>query len=270
MTTNNEKIYQPNGDLYTSNVNYNANGLMATATATPIDQGMFASSSAAAAGDDFMSKKTPDGKSDGGISDIPFYEGTVVVLPPGNDVPPGSSQTYYGAGGYPQNFAGGVYPPPPPPPPIRQGHSLCGCCCDMRRAVIIVNLIALVVVLVGAILFGVAASPRYESQFTDDATKKAFQDLHKGMAKFIVITVCYAIAYFLGIYGAIRFSIWMVFLASLAHTANAVVALLAFNWLGCAVEFFFAYPHFVFIGEVKKGIMTTEHYPIERQSCCCV
>lgn len=39
---------------------------------------------------------------------------------------------------------------------------------------------------------------------------------------------------------------------------------------GLIIIVLFAYPHIMFIIEVKKGILTKETYPREEFSCCCV
>ena len=39
---------------------------------------------------------------------------------------------------------------------------------------------------------------------------------------------------------------------------------------GLAIIALFAYPHIMFIVEVRKGILTRETYPREEYSCCCI
>ena len=170
----------------------------------------------------------------------------------------------------------------------RRGHSCCGCCCDMRRAVIIVNIINIIFAFIGLIGFSVLVADTKEittttdgngstttgtttfSGIDDDYTLGEYE-IVKGFAPLVIIMVLLSmVAFSLGIVGAMRYKVWMIVVAIVVYCISAVMELLSLNLLGFAITALFAYPHFVLVSEIRRGIMTKETYPIEQQSCCCV
>jgi hypothetical protein len=78
------------------------------------------------------------------------------------------------------------------------------------------------------------------------------------------------VAYGLGIYGALIFMPWMVLVSLLSYTVLFVMSAIQGDiWTLCFAGFF-AYPHVVFLKELKEGIMSLDNYDNEIQSCCCV
>jgi hypothetical protein len=75
---------------------------------------------------------------------------------------------------------------------------------------------------------------------------------------------------YLGITGAKEFTEWKVGVAAGWYCIGALLSLLGLDIIGVICSALFAYPHIVFIQEMRKGIMTEENYPKEEHSCCCV
>jgi len=154
----------------------------------------------------------------------------------------------------------------------KQGHKCCGSCCDMRRAVIIVNIINAVLLTMG--IFSVLAARHMSSQVDavdDDELANALEEFNSlPIAALLVIQISKILVSILGIFGAIRFNIYMVGIAMAAYVFDAVFALIGLNIAGLLFAGFFAYPHGFFIKEVRAGIMSKENYPNEEYSCCCV
>jgi hypothetical protein len=155
----------------------------------------------------------------------------------------------------------------------KQGHSCCGCCCDTRRAVIIVNLVMLCFNLLTAVSFiaGVELMEAVASQADDDQVIEAGKELQSiPVGLFVALTILQAVFYVFGIMGAINYTKWMIICAIVGYVLSFAVQLFQLNLLGMFLSGVFAYPHFFFLSEMNKNIMTPENYPNEVQSCCCV
>lgn len=152
----------------------------------------------------------------------------------------------------------------------RASHSFMFCCCDCRRATIIVNIINLCFAAIGlfgfiAFLFNAGNPEDLDGIGIDDGyTLKDYAPL------VIVIMLLTMIGFILGILGAIKYKIWMIVIAIFVYCITAIFELLSFSIIGFIITGLFAYPHFVLVHEIRRGIMTKERYPIEQQSCCCV
>jgi hypothetical protein len=147
----------------------------------------------------------------------------------------------------------------------KQGHSCCGGCCDMRRAVIVVNMISIAMYTIN--IFVISAVGKVE--FDDDVMKEAiveFPPVGWMVAIMFAEILCYAI----GIWGAVSFSLWQVYVALGMYMITIIFNMIVFNFIALLMAGFFAYPHVYLIQEIKKGIMTKENYYSEEQSCCCV
>lgn len=155
----------------------------------------------------------------------------------------------------------------------KQGHSCCGGCCDMRRAVVFVNLINIffTILVVFLLTLTESFSQHADEIYDDDAVKDVmhkFNEMPIGLL--IGVMVIKIVMNVVGVVGAVNFNIYMVAVSAAVYLFMAAIALIALNpfvfvYAGC-----FAYPHFVFIHEVCKGVMSEVNYPTEKQSCCCV
>eukprot|EP00538_Stauroneis_constricta_P009356 CAMPEP_0119566724 /NCGR_PEP_ID=MMETSP1352-20130426/33936_1 /TAXON_ID=265584 /ORGANISM="Stauroneis constricta, Strain CCMP1120" /LENGTH=182 /DNA_ID=CAMNT_0007615883 /DNA_START=157 /DNA_END=705 /DNA_ORIENTATION=- len=149
-------------------------------------------------------------------------------------------------------------------PALKRGHSFCGGCCDMRRAVIIVDCIMIGMLLLDILGVAVLGS----EQVDDDNLAQMIADIptRRLCTIFILEIICCAIA----IFGALRYSVYPVFVGLGLYVVAAMMSLFIFNVAGILISVLFAYPHAVFIQEVRVGVMRPETYDSnERQSCCC-
>jgi len=152
----------------------------------------------------------------------------------------------------------------------RQGHACCGFCCDTRRATIIVNIIDICLSVVALAGLGVISSDGFAAQLDDDTVKNELDMATQYMWIPMLLAGLNIAASGLGIWGAKNYIGWMVMISGLWYAVGTVLSLLGGDIGGAIMSGFFAYPHFVFYQEMKKGIMTEENYPNEIHSCCCV
>jgi hypothetical protein len=152
----------------------------------------------------------------------------------------------------------------------RTAHLCCGFCCDTRRATVIVNIINIVLSILALAGLGVLTSDSFASQFDDDAVKNELAMADKGAWFGYLVASLSIVCGGLGIYGAKEYKGWMVLVSGVWYCINAVLSVLGGGIGGAVMSGFFAYPHFVFYQEMRRGIMTPENYPNERHSCCCV
>jgi hypothetical protein len=153
----------------------------------------------------------------------------------------------------------------------KQGHKCCGFCCDTRRAVIIVDIVNLVLLLIGMIIVVVAHNNVNPDDYNDDNTKtqvEKFQDMPLG--GFLAYAIVFMLLCVAGIVGANKYNVYLVGIAAVAYCVSFIFSIIQLNYLGMIVAILFVYPHFVFIAEVRKGIMSDENYHNEEMSCCCV
>lgn len=156
---------------------------------------------------------------------------------------------------------------------LAQGHRCCGGCCDMRRAVIIVDAVGIFICVFYAIYFAILAEAVEEtdSPTMDDATKKQVEGMMVQMEHVFLVLMAIKIPLNgLGIYGAMKFKFWPVAVALAAYVVECIIDAVAFNIGGLLLAGFFAYPHVVFLREMKSGVMSELNYPTEKYSCCCV
>jgi hypothetical protein len=164
----------------------------------------------------------------------------------------------------------------------RQGHSYCcgccGCCEDSRRAVIIVNIIsvcfaspeilalggfmALLTVALGSFMdMGVLSQSPDDDEVRADffliGTANAFIGLMIALSAIKI--VCHGV----GIYGAMTYNIWMVGVSLAVYCLNFAMGIVtsgSINIVGVLMFGCSAYPHLVFIQEVRRN------YVNEKQS----
>jgi hypothetical protein len=81
----------------------------------------------------------------------------------------------------------------------------------------------------------------------------------------------------MGLFDAVDYNVYLIGIAALFYTLKCLyycTTLLdanhAFDLSMPIAMAFFAYPHFMFISEIRGGIMSRENYENEQHSCCCV
>jgi hypothetical protein len=162
------------------------------------------------------------------------------------------------------------------------GHSCCGGCCDMRRAVIVVNLIYLGMTAWGlmvALLLKSYATAQIQNGY-DNATQamidenpeleQSYQDMADlPLVQVLVHNIVIALGCLIGVFGSLHYRIEMVGAAGLMYLVIAGMALVV-SPFSMILPLFFAYPHFFYITENRKGTLTAQNYHNEKQSCCCV
>jgi len=157
---------------------------------------------------------------------------------------------------------------------MSQGHRCCGGCCDMRRAIIIVNLIDVAICVFYAVYFAFLAKAveddSMENKFDAATQAKVEGIMLKAEHVFIILALIKTPLNGLGMYGALKFTAWPVMVALVAYCVEVVMTLFARNIGGLFLAGFFAYPHVVFLRQLKSGIMSEANYPTEKHSCCCV
>jgi hypothetical protein len=139
----------------------------------------------------------------------------------------------------------------------KEGHSCCGCCCDMRRATIIVNIVMIILTALHIVALNVPLE--------GDEAEAPTLPVPLGCSTTLAIA-----AYGLGIYGALIFMPWMVLVSLLSYTVLFVMSAIQGDIGVMCFAGFFAYPHVVFLKELKEGVMSRDNYHNEIQSCCCV
>jgi hypothetical protein len=189
----------------------------------------------------------------------------------------------------------------------KRGHKCCGCCCDVRRAVIVVNIIMCSLLGLGllaslAAFLGISSTQRNHADaayavawlFAIIGWMAAILGL-VGAQQFLPRLVgaagcCYVLM-------AVRsLSKWSYTTTTIPSTSSSYDWFLSegiydgdyddyYDWhyntypststsFSIDVTFIlwllFAYPHFVLMSEIRRGIMSAETYKSERQSCCCV
>lgn len=152
----------------------------------------------------------------------------------------------------------------------RSAHLCCGCCCDTRRATVIVNIINVVFSILTLAGIGVFTSDGFASQFDDDAVKAELAIASSNAWAAYLVACLSIVCGGLGIYGAKEYKGWMVLISGVWHCVCIILSIVTGGISSAIMSGFFAYPHFMFYQEMKKGIMTEENYPNEMHSCCCV
>ena len=75
----------------------------------------------------------------------------------------------------------------------------------------------------------------------------------------------------IGIFGAIKYNPTCTLITSCWFAAQIFLSMVELNPIGILLSSYFAYPHIIFLLEMKKGIMTKEYYDTrEKYSICCV
>lgn len=161
---------------------------------------------------------------------------------------------------------------------IKRGH---GFCCDSKRGTIIVNAIAIVLTALGMISLAVAYNdPNLEEKVVD---QEAIDLFNKYYTPIMVVSGIAIVIKIIAIFGASIYNIYMVLLGAVYIIVAVITELVVvplsnpgtqylhwYDFVGTIVwTVFVLYWHFLFISEVKKGIMSPQTYPREKHSCCC-
>ena len=95
-----------------------------------------------------------------------------------------------------------------------------------------------------------------------------FDDVKTGPVVFFTIIVI--LCCMIGVFGAVMFSQPCVWVALVCHVVGLLGVLVKHNWIGVIVLGFYIYPHAMFLGEMRIGVMSPDNYANEMHSCCCV
>ena len=158
--------------------------------------------------------------------------------------------------------------------------SRCCCegCCDVRRATIIINLIMAVVAVISIILITVTemSIPADLEELDDDVAKQMYDGINSDFRSYLklanIVTLARLPFLASGIYGALKYKTLPV---QICIGSNIIELLLSvsidssmngFNFfnliIGAAVTGLWTYPMVLFVGQVKKGIMSDANYPL--------
>uniref|UniRef100_A0A7R9Z1N1 Uncharacterized protein n=1 Tax=Pseudictyota dubia TaxID=2749911 RepID=A0A7R9Z1N1_9STRA len=170
--------------------------------------------------------------------------------------------------------------------PPRMGHRCCGCCCDMKTAVFVVDIISLVfsalVLFIWVPGLKLMASDEFQEDYeeavsqqaadiTDDAVKQDYENNAKQAFQFTsdvaedaipwvtAAAIVSIVAFALGIYGSLSVRQWPVLVALIVHVFNCCMSFVFLQLIPALFAGFFAYPHVVFIIEMRKGIFSRNH-----------
>jgi hypothetical protein len=153
-------------------------------------------------------------------------EPTTTTLPTGDDV--ASSGDYVEASSTP-----------------RKSMTMCGLC-DFRIATISVNGLNLAMILV-SVLIAAIGSPMF----------------FKSIVETLVLGLPGLVLSGLGLYGALRFEPWAMYLATAGFLVAVILDGILMNWLGLAVTLIVLIPHVILAYEMRSGIMTKDTYETE-------
>ena len=176
----------------------------------------------------------------------------------------------------------------------KQGHLFCGLCCDMRYATIIVNFCN---ILTSIITMSLVIQAHREAQevrarggvfqgyIYPENRQKGFDDMEAAMKWVAGLAVVGWVLSFVAIYGAYTFravpvSLNLGYIPIHYLTANAMLTKAsnsyddyqheAANWIVKGVlVLIYLYPQFMYLTEVRSGILSKETYVRERKCCCC-
>jgi len=161
------------------------------------------------------------------------------------------------------------------------GHKCCGCCCDMKTAVTAVDIISVffsaVVLFLWVPGMRMMSSDEFQEQY-NEAITEAYDDDHltnlfhtsmqsandmleEAIPIITVASIVSLFAFSLGIFGSTKIKIWPVAIALFAHVGNFAIFCTFFLFVPAIISFFFAYPHVIFIVEVRKGILSNDVHP---------
>ena len=164
-------------------------------------------------------------------------------------------------------------------PPVPKPHICCKVCCDCRRACLVLNLIsiglqlfAMIFVTVGATFFSQDLQDIEQELDDTEVIEDIDSFLDAGGIKilemaFDFISIISIGLHACGVYGAIYFKPWGIIVAGSAYGLKCVLAVLSLD-LGTLLQSgFFFYPHYIFVEEMKQGIMNEYNY--HKIAFCC-
>ncbi|KAG7351677.1 hypothetical protein IV203_007725 [Nitzschia inconspicua] len=118
--------------------------------------------------------------------------------------------------------------------------------CDFRIATIFVNGINISMILI-SVLVAAIRSPLF--------FKAIFGTLALGLPGLVLSG--------LGLYGAHKFELWAMYLATAGFLVAVILDGILMNWLGFVVTLIVLIPHAILTHEMRSGIMTQDTYDIE-------
>jgi hypothetical protein len=125
--------------------------------------------------------------------------------------PPGSAAVTYGVAAPPGSSvaipAGNDTSSVPMWQQEKQGAKCCGCCCDYRRAVIVVEIISIVFAVINVITIVTVSSIGATGAINDDEVEDVFKGTIAVSAALTGIALLTSVC---GLYGALKFNIWLV------------------------------------------------------------
>jgi hypothetical protein len=124
----------------------------------------------------------------------------------------------------------------------KKGHTFFGLC-DMRMATFVVNGMNITMMLI-SIIVAAARGPMF----------------WKSLGEAMVLALPGLVLSGLGLYGALKYELWAVILASAGFVVSFVVDAILMQWLVLPILAIVIYPHVVLGYEIKTGIMTEENY----------
>ena len=150
---------------------------------------------------------------------------------------------------------------------------LFGSCCDLVRAVIVVDALYIVksIKMMITILLGLSVTDPDDYNlrwYDDDQIEAIVNQLDKVFWILIIKNICGIIFASIGIYGATRFSKYLVIATIFFCCIDILWSLLFFRWMSALLCVFFIYPHVALFRALSKGKLTRENYHGTKRCCC--
>ena len=184
-----------------------------------------------------------------------------------------------------QDVAGAALAPTPslqqPTPPSRKNHLYLGFLCDTRRAIVGVNTVSILLNITMLIMFEVVfafivnhtdeweaehpemsdTEQQHIEEEVSDGTMKIVEDVHEAF----ITASC--LMHMCGIYGALTFQKWGVYVAATAYVLAFLLSLARPNWQ-LILPIVLGYPHYFFIKELRDGTMAPYTYHTVAYCAC--
>jgi hypothetical protein len=129
--------------------------------------------------------------------------------------------------------------------PTRKSMTFLGLC-DFRIATIFVNGINIAMILVGVLVAAIRGALFF-----------------KAIVGALVLGLPGLVLSGLGLYGAHKFELWAMYLATAGFLVAVILDGILMNWLGFAVTLIVLIPHVILTHEMRSGVMTESTYATE-------
>ena len=100
------------------------------------------------------------------------------------------------------------------------------------------------------------------------ASLSQYYDDHK--ANLLLGMAIAVMMYMIGVFGALRYSVLLVFVCGIFYCILLTINMFTWGIISGIWNILCAYPHWVLVVELQRGIISPVTYPMEQQSCCCV